>query len=66
MTLGQAYMFQHRQSSEQSFWQCMTGLKFKAQRQGTQYYRKKIQKKAHPSTYKVLTPNDFKAMSIFS
>lgn len=44
----------------------MTGLKFKAQRQGTQYYRKKIQKKAHPSTYKVLTPNDFKAMSIFS
>lgn len=58
MTLGQAYMFQHRQSSEQTFLAVYDRrLKLKAQRQGIMYYRRK--KKKHPQTLKVLTPNDF-------
>lgn len=51
MTLGQAYMFQHRQSSEQTFWQYMTeDLNWKLKGRVYCIIGEKKKKENHPLT----------------
>lgn len=66
MTLGQAYMFQHRQSSEQTFWQYMTeDLNWKLK--GRVYCIIEKKKPTNPpSNLKSSHQMIFKAMGMFS